>query len=247
MPSNVAHNTWKSFCILQYSLINIIQSMDTLLLRESLEKTFAITSRTLTPTQELRIQPLISEISRNKIKITHFITLTYPFKNLSWKNTVKDNKRVSRILRKFSKYYPRLIWFIEKHDNGGYHRHLLCEDPFKVYDAIGTLNCREDLSRVARSVFDKTSLEMMSSNGSGVINFRERLLRNAIVQHNKMVADNEASCHIQKEEDVRSRVSYLTKQFWKKGMEPQDVVDFSNSDIDARISKSWNRGDFWNP
>ena len=215
--------------------------------RERLENTFDITQRPLLPSQEKRIEPLMKELSKKNINITHFITLTYPYRNVSWKSTVKDNQRTNRILRKFAKYYLRVLWFTERHESGGFHRHGLIEDPFKVYDAIGTLNCREDLSRVARSVFDKTSLEMMSSNGSGVINFRERLLRNAIVQHNQMLADNEASCHIQKEDDVRSRVSYLTKQFWKKGMEPQDVVDFSNSDIDARISKSWNRGDFWNP
>ncbi len=47
--------------------------------------------------------------------------------------------------------------------------------------------------------------------------------------------------------DTTSTQINVTFPYWKKGMEPQDVVDFSNSDIDARISKSWNRGDFWNP
>ena len=221
--------------------------METLSFRDRLEKTFETTSRFLTPAQELRIQPLLSEISKQRLSLEYFITLTYPFKNVSWKNTVKDTTRTNRIIRKFAKYHPRCIWFIEKHENGGYHRHGLIEDPFKVYNAIGTLNCREDLSRVARSVLDRTSLEMMSSNGSGVDNFRERLLRNSIIEHNQMVADNDNSCVIKREDDVRGRLSYLTKQFWKNSMDPQDVIDFKNSNLDPRIIHSWSRYDFFNP
>ena len=136
--------------------------------RERLENTFDISQRPLLPSQEKRVEPIMRELSKEKIKLTHFITLTYPYKNISWKNTVKDNERTNRILRKFAKYYLRVLWFTERHDSGGFHRHGLIEDPFKVYDAIGTLNSREDLSRVARTVFDKTSLEMLSWNGSRV-------------------------------------------------------------------------------
>ena len=207
--------------------------------RERLENTFDISQRPLLPSQEKRIEPLMEELSKKNINITHFITLTYPYRNVSWKGTVKDNKRINRILRKFAKYHLRVIWFIERHDNGGFHRHGLIEDPFKVYDAIGTLNTKEDLSRVARTVFDRTALEMLSCSGSKVINFKTRLLRNTIVEHNSSLADNEYSCVIQPEDDVRSRLSYCTKQFWTKGMEPSDVIDFSNSNVDPEIIKSW--------
>ena len=207
--------------------------------RERLENTFDITQRPLLPSQEKRIEPLMKELSKKNINITHFITLTYPYRNISWKSTVKDNKRINRILRKFAKYHLRVIWFIERHDNGGFHRHGLIEDPFKVYDAIGTLNTKEDLSRVARTVFDRTALEMLSCSGSKVINFKTRLLRNAIVEHNSSLADNEYSCVIKPEDDVRSRLSYCTKQFWTKGMEPSDVIDFNNSNVDPDIIKSW--------
>jgi hypothetical protein len=112
-----------------------------------------------------------------------------------------------------------------------------------VYDAIGTLNTREDLSRVARTVFDRTALEMLSCSGSKVINFKTRLLRNAIVEHNQVLADNEYSCVIQREDDVRSRLSYCTKQFWNKGMEPSDILDFNNSNVNPDIIKSWVKHD----
>jgi hypothetical protein len=185
----------------------------------------------------------MKELSKKNINITHFITLTYPYRNVSWKSTVKDNQRTNRILRKFAKYYLRVLWFTERHESGGFHRHGLIEDPFKVYDAIGTLNTREDLSRVARTVFDRTALEMLSCNGSKDMNFKTRLLRNAIVEHNQVLADNEYSCVIQREDDVRSRLSYCTKQFWNKGMEPSDILDFNNSNVNPDIIESWRKHD----
>ena len=114
-----------------------------------------------------------------------------------------------------------------------------------MYDAIGTLNSREDLSRVARTVFDKTSLEMLSWNGSEKVTFQERLLRNALIEHNSRLADNDYSCVIQRESDIRSRVSYCTKQFWTKGMEPSDVIDFRNSNVDPSIIDSWSKIDYF--
>ena len=211
--------------------------------RERLENTFDISQRPLLPSQEQRIEPLMKELSKKNINITHFITLTYPYRNVSWKSTVKDNQRTNRILRKFAKYYLRVLWFTERHESGGFHRHGLIEDPFKVYDAIGTLNTREDLSRVARTVFDRTALEMLSCNGSKDMNFKTRLLRNAIVEHNQVLADNEYSCVIQREDDVRSRLSYCTKQFWNKGMEPSDILDFNNSNVNPDIIESWRKHD----
>ena len=211
--------------------------------RERLENTFDISQRPLLPSQEKRIEPLMKELSKKNINITHFITLTYPYRNVSWKSTVKDNKRTNRILRKFAKYYLRVLWFTERHESGGFHRHGLIEDPFKVYDAIGTLNTREDLSRVARTVLDRTALEMLSCNGSKDMNFKTRLLRNAIVEHNQVLADNEYSCVIQREDDVRSRLSYCTKQFWNKGMEPSDILDFNNSNVNPDIIESWRKHD----
>ena len=213
--------------------------------RERLENTFDISKRPLLPSQERRVEPIMRELSKQQIKLTHFITLTYPYKNLSWKSTVKDNERTNRILRKFAKYHLRVLWFTERHDSGGFHRQGLIEDPFKVYDAIGTLNSREDLSRVARTVFDKTSLEMLSWNGSKEVTFQERLLRNALIEHNSSLADNEVSCVIKREDDVRSRVSYCTKQFWTKGMEPSDVIDFRNSNLDPSIIDSWSNIDYF--
>ena len=213
--------------------------------RERLENTFDISQRPLLPSQEKRVEPIMRELSKEQIKLTHFITLTYPYKNISWKNTVKDNERTNRILRKFAKYYLRVLWFTERHDSGGFHRHGLIEDPFKVYDAIGTLNSREDLSRVARTVFDKTSLEMLSWNGSEKVTFQERLLRNALIEHNSSLADNDYSCVIKRESDIRSRVSYCTKQFWTKGMEPSDVIDFKNSNVDPSIIDSWSKIDYF--
>ena len=86
---------------------------------------------------------------------------------------------------------------------------------------------------------------MLSCSGSKVINFKPRLLRNTIVEHNSSLADNEYSCVIQPEDDVRSRLSYCTKQFWTKGMEPSDVIDFRNSNVDPSIIDSWSKIDYF--
>ena len=210
--------------------------------RQRLENTFSISERPLLPSQELRVRPLMGELSKQGIEIGYFITLTYPFRNVSWKNTVRDSVRTWRILRKFAKYRVRGLSFIERHiqgkHRGGYHRHLLCEDPFKQYESIGTSISRQDLSRVANSVFDKTSLEIFN-DAPRKYNFKERLLRNALVKYNNVLADNDYSCVIKRENDVRSRVSYCTKQFYDYGLEPYDVVDFKNSDVDPNIVKEW--------
>ena len=59
------------------------------------------------------------------------------------------------------------------------------------------------------------------------------------MKYNNVLADNDYSCVIKRENDVRSRVSYCTKQFYDYGLEPYDVVDFKNSDIDPNIVKEW--------
>ena len=86
---------------------------------------------------------------------------------------------------------------------------------------------------------------MISCSCSKVINFKTRLLSNAIVENNSSLADNEVSCVIKREDDVRSRVSYCTKQFWTKGMEPSDVIDFKNSNVDPSIIDSWSKIDYF--
>ena len=84
--------------------------------RERLENTFTISQRPLLPSQELRIRPLMSEISKHGIEFTDFVTLTYPYKNVSWKNTVRDIGRVKFILKRFAKNPDLKAWFfLEKH------------------------------------------------------------------------------------------------------------------------------------
>ena len=221
--------------------------------RERLEHTYTLGDRVLTPSQELRIRPLMGEISKHAIKFKDFITLTYPYKNVSWKNTVKDISRVKFILKKFAKDPNLKAWFfIEKHlegkHEGGYHIHLLIEDLFKVYDQSFQINSHERTtcpSRVMRSVLYSTSIEMLTMDRSVHMSFKQRLIRNALVKHCRFLADNEYSCVIQEEDDVRSRVSYCTKQFWNHGLEPSDIVDFTNSDIDSHIVNSWNKNDYF--
>lgn len=207
--------------------------------RERLENTFTISQRPLLPSQELRIKPLMSEISKHGIEFTDFVTLTYPYKNVSWKNTVRDIGRVKFILKRFAKNPNLKAWFfLEKHvegkHQGGYHIHLLVEDLFK------RTTCP---SRLMRSVMDRTSIEMLTMGRTVHMSFKQRLIRNALVKHCRFLADNDYSCVIKHEEDVRSRLSYCTKQFYRYGLEPSDVVDFKNSDIDPNINNQWVKND----
>ena len=191
----------------------------------------------LRPYQLLRIQPLLDQIHSQGMDLKYFLTHTYPYENKYWKKTVSNNSRIKEILRKFAKYDLKVLFFIEKHKEGKrrgcYHVHALMEDPYK-YASMKP-------SRIVRSVLNQTYLEFVSKD----CDFKDRLIRNALVKHVQAVADYEDSIRILPIQELDQRDSYCTKQFWTGGMEPSDVVDFKNSDIDPKIIRSWNKNEYF--
>ena len=193
----------------------------------------------LRPYQLLRIQPLLDQIHSQGMDFKYFLTHAYPYKNVYWKKTVSNNSRIKQILRKFAKYDLKCLFFIEKHKEGqrrgGYHVHVLLEDPYK-YASMKP-------SRIVRSVLNQTYSDVASNNN---YDFKDRLIRNALVKHVQSVADYEDSIRILPIGELDQRVSYCTKQFWTNSMEPSDVVDFKISNIDANIiRRSWNKNEYF--
>ena len=78
---------------------------------------------------------LLNHIKDNGITFKYLLTCDYYYRQKDYNRVLLDNKHMRKTVRKFYKDDIRMLFFIEKHTKpesnnyGGYHRHVLVEEP----------------------------------------------------------------------------------------------------------------------
>lgn len=85
------------------------------------------TGYTLNIDDRSRIRLLLDKVNTHDIQFKYFLTLDYWFKMDKEDRLIKDNRHLKKILQKFFKSNIRMFFFNEKHQSGGFHRHVALE------------------------------------------------------------------------------------------------------------------------
>lgn len=180
---------------------------------------------------EIRIEPLITQIRKKDLKFRFFMTLVYPIPIFDYNRVLEDNKRLIRKLRTFYKTDLKIWIFNEKHEKdkeskfyNSYHRHLLIED-------------LTDWERLARSL-DKFILKYepkiyfeILSNDAPYEESKIKLLERGTKLCKRQISNGKDGIKTEAIYNLNGVLNYCTKQF-EKHHPSYEVIDPSSTDIE---------------
>lgn len=192
-------------------------------------------NKVLLPHELNRVKPLEEQLNSNGIDFKYFATINYHYRNTNYKNVVKDNERIKKVLKKV--FGVRAYFFIELHTDpeqklyGGYHKHILIEriKPEQWMQPTSTMtNFMYELN--PEMVFATKFGDMPRMTHQ--IALLNRVLR-ALCQN---IPNGVLGLHTEQVTNVQGVLAYCTKQFNLKKFGKlhrwYEVLDTKNSDCD---------------
>ena len=177
---------------------------------------------------EARIKPLLEQINKKGIEFKYFVSLDYPRRSSNYNKVISDNSFLKKELKEFFGSEVRCLFFIEKHTgingahSGGYHRHILTEEP--------SLNTRQVHSYLLNR--DPDGLFQLRMEGTLSDESKLKMMENAF-RSSKTTCNSRKGTHIHRIQSNLNRVlAYASKQY-ERFHPSYEVLDPSSSDIDC--------------
>ena len=172
---------------------------------------------------QTRIQPLYDQIVSNGYQFEYFVSAVF-HSYRSYEKVQKYIRELRRSIRKFYKGDIKMIFFIERHQNGSYHFHAIIEDASQG---------RWDDPSPRMQNFLKDTIEEYISCMVGApskdckVDLLERCIRNMeFISHGKKSVDVRPIFNLKK------LLGYCTKQFeWHHPA--YEIIEPASSDVDT--------------
>lgn len=176
----------------------------------------------LSNVDEARIKPLMKQIVSNGYQFEYFVSTVYHH-YCSYGLVQKHNRELRRSIRKFYKDDIKMIFFIEQHKSGSYHRHVLIEDACEG-------RWKDPSSKMQNFLKDSTEDYVACMVGSPSDDSKDDLLERCI-RNMEFISNSRKSVDVERIFDLKKLVGYCTKQF--EWFHPSyEVIDPVSSDID---------------
>ena len=195
-------------------------------------------NKVLLPHELNRIKPLEEQLNSNGIEFKYFTTINYHYRNTNYKNVVKDNERIKKVLKKV--FGVRAFFFIELHTDpeqkcyGGYHKHILIEriKPEQWLHPTRTMN----------NFMYELNPEMVFATKFGDMpdmKHQQALLNRVLRALCQNIPNGVLGLHTEQVTNVQGVLAYCTKQFnmrkFGKLHRWYEVLDTKNSECDCKL------------
>ena len=187
-------------------------------------KSATITSRNATETW------LHGKMETMGLNFHYFLTLSFFKGSQSTINQYLDNKHIKKVILDF--FYPygkkpkdriRLWMFVERHQSGNLHLHILMES----MDGLSWL-----LGKNRKITLSKNTLFQIIADEDYVIDdVIIECLTNHLKTYIKKLGNGKKSTDFKKIGEVQTRVHYVNKSLEKLDFEGWEHIDFENSDL----------------
>ena len=169
------------------------------------------------PSKESIKDVLKRTIKENNLRFKYFISVNYASNTriTDSERVISDNSNLRFQLRRYFKRPIKCWFFVEKHRknpnwycHGGFHRHILIEDPFG------------DDSHV-------------TAKGTGEVSkIKEQIAKDHLIMRNRSIPDNEDDAvKIEEIYFLDGLLEYLSKETCLHDMYLAEVIDYANSDF----------------
>ena len=189
-------------------------------------------SYVLSSTDKNRIRPLIKELQDLSFK--YFITIPYYHNENEIENVVQDNKKLRFVIRNIYKSNIRMWFFMEKHMNisgkhyGGFHRHILIEEPAPTDWNYLPNTLEQVVLKVAPD-----ALFAINFSNEPTEEQKIKILK-SVCRICKSVPNGKDGLDIRPIHNVEKLIAYCTKQI-KTQEQSYEVIDYENSDLDNKV------------
>ena len=171
---------------------------------------------------------LRNEIENEDIKFKYFITLTFNRAQTSLINQYLDNKHIKNVILSF--FYPRKkpndrikVWiFVERHQKGTLHLHLLMEG----MDGLTWLMKNNRKIQISK----RTLFDVIASDYS-IDDLITEALTNHLQTHIRKLGTSKQSVDCRKIGNIQKRVHYVNKSLDSIDFDGWEHIDFENSDF----------------
>jgi len=178
-----------------------------------------------------RIKPILKELTIHNLSFKYFLTIPYYYRQDNWEQVVDDNKKLKSVIRTNYKSNIRMLFFIEKHLSegekhyGGYHRHILIEEPAPE----DWSNPPTSLDNIIRKVAPEAYFAI---NFDGKPNEEQKIkILKRVSRFCKSVPNSSKGFDVRNIFNTEKLIGYCTKQI-KNIKDTYNVIDEENSDID---------------
>lgn len=176
----------------------------------------------LSNVDEARIKPLMKQIVSNGYQFEYFVSTVYHH-YCSYDLIQRHNRELKRSIRKFYKDDIKMIFFIEQHKSGSYHRHVLIEDACER-------RWKDPSSKMQNFLKDSTEDYVACMVGSPSKDCKVDLLKRCIRRMN-FISNGKKSVDVRPIFNLKKLLGYCTKQC--EWFHPSyEVIDPVSSDID---------------
>ena len=185
------------------------------------------TGYTLNIDDRNRIRLLLDKVNTHDIQFKYFLTLDYWFKMDKEDRLIKDNRHLKKILQKFFKYEIRMFFFNEKHQSGGFHRHIALEG----IPESRWLNPTHQME----TFMTETDTEMLFGCLSGVVptvHQQMDLIKKVVKRFHHSTPNGNLGLNLLPIHNLEGLLSYCTKQNHHNIPHPYVIDTFNSSCLD---------------
>ena len=173
---------------------------------------------------------LHGKVETMSLNFHYFLTLSFAFGSQSTIKQYLDNKHIKKVILDF--FYPygkkpknriRLWFFVERHQSGNLHLHILMES----MDGLSWL-----LGKNRKITLSKNTLFKIIADDDYVIDdVITECLTNHLKTYIKKLGNGKKSTNFKKIGEFETRVHYVNKSLEKLDFDGWEHIDFENSDL----------------
>ena len=172
---------------------------------------------------EVRIKPLYDQIVRNGYQFEYFVSVVFHGYR-SYDLVQKFIRELRRSIRKFYKDDIKMIFFIERHQNGSHHFHAIIEDASQG-------RWDNPSPRMQNFLKDRTEEYVACMVGAPSDDSKVDLLKRCI-RNMKFISHGRKSVDVRPIFNFKKLLAYCTKQFeWHHPA--HKIIEPASSDIDT--------------
>ena len=178
----------------------------------------------MTVLDQMRIEQLKKQIKFNGYKFKFFISNNNHYYS-SYDLVQKHNKEIRRSIRKFYKYDIKMIFFIERSENGSYHRHFLVED-------LPDYRWEHQRGRIKNWLDPIDYFNCLS--GEGLPDSSKIDLLNRVIRNLTFISNGKKALDIRPIHNLDKLLAYCTKQF-EVHHPSHEVIDSASTERDIDL------------
>ena len=181
-----------------------------------------------------RIKPILKQLILHNLSFKYFLTIPYYYRQDNWEQVVEDNRKLKSVIRTNYKSNIRFLFFNEKHltqgekHYGGYHRHILIEEPAPEDWSNPPISLDNIIRKVAPEAYRTINFE-----GKPTEEQKIKLLKR-VSRFCKSVPNSNKGFDIRNIFNTEKLIGYCTKQI-KNIKDTYNVIDQKNSDINEML------------